>query len=163
MYHMRRRDKEVADPRELRRVLLEAKYVTLALCVENEPYIATLSHGYDVERNVIYFHCAGSGKKLDFMRRNPAVWGQALLDMGYQQGSCDHLFQTTQFRGAVEFVTDVSEKRRALEVMVRQIDGEPEPIIASQINEKSIERITIGKINISYMSGKRADKIIISM
>ena len=52
MYHMRRRDKEVADPGELRRVLLEAKYVTLALCVESEPYLATLSHGYDVLRNV---------------------------------------------------------------------------------------------------------------
>jgi nitroimidazol reductase NimA-like FMN-containing flavoprotein (pyridoxamine 5'-phosphate oxidase superfamily) len=163
MYHMRRGDKEVTDPGELRRVLLEAKYVTLALCVENEPYIATLSHGYDIERNVIYFHCAGSGKKLDFLRRNPAVWGQALLDMGYQQDSCDHLFQTTQFRGAVEFVTDVSEKRHALEVMVRQIDEDPEPIINSQLNESSIERITIGKIKIDYMSGKRADRIIISM
>jgi nitroimidazol reductase NimA-like FMN-containing flavoprotein (pyridoxamine 5'-phosphate oxidase superfamily) len=83
--------------------------------------------------------------------------------MGYQQGSCDHLFQTTQFRGAVEFVTDVSEKRRALEVMVRQIDEDPEPIINSQLNESSIERITIGKIKIDYMSGKRADRIIISM
>jgi nitroimidazol reductase NimA-like FMN-containing flavoprotein (pyridoxamine 5'-phosphate oxidase superfamily) len=48
MYHMRRRDMEVVDPGELRRVLLEAKYVTLALCVESEPYLATLSHGYDV-------------------------------------------------------------------------------------------------------------------
>jgi hypothetical protein len=43
------------------------------------------------------------------------VWGQALIDNGYQQGSCDHLYRTAQFRGKVTFVEDQAEKIHALE------------------------------------------------
>jgi len=161
--HMRRRDKEVTDPSELVKPLKEAAYITLALCRDNVPYIATLSHGYDEANNRVYFHCAKEGKKVDYIRENPAVWGQALIDGGYQQGSCDHLYHTTQFKGVTSFVEDPEEKRRALETMVRRLDDNPEGIIERQLRPDSISKVHIGRVDIVEMTGKKADRVIVSL
>lgn len=161
--HMRRKDKEVTDHTELVKPLREAAYITLALCRDNEPYIATLSHGYDEEANRVYFHCTREGKKVDILRANPAVWGQALIDGGYQRGSCDHLYQTTQFRGVVSFVDDPAEKRRALETMVRHLDDNPGDIIERQVKPGSVAKVLVGRIDILEMTGKKADRIIVSL
>lgn len=163
MYHVRRKDKEVKDSVELKKALREAEHVTLAMSLDDEPYLVTLSHGYDEERNCIYFHCAREGKKIDILMENPIVWGQALIDMEYQQGSCDHLFQTTQFRGRVTFIKNIEEKKNALEIMIKQLDENPQTIIEDQMKPTSIQRVQIGRIDIDYMSGKRADKVNISL
>jgi len=162
-YHIRRRDKEVTNPEELVKPLLEADYITLSLCMDNQPYIATLSHGYDPDKNCVYFHSAGEGKKIDFLKSNPVVWGQALIDNGYQQGSCDHLYHTTQFSGIFSFVEELEEKKHALTTMIRQLDENPDKIIANQLMPESIAKICIGRININELTSKKADKIIISL
>ena len=67
-FQMRRKDKEVIDSEELIKPLIEAKYITLALCRDNKPYLATISHGYDKKKNCIYFHSALEGKKIEYKR-----------------------------------------------------------------------------------------------
>lgn len=161
--HMRRKDKMVTEKSELVKPLKESNYITLALSMDNIPYIATLSHGFDEENNCIYFHFAREGKKVTYLRSNPVVWGQALLDGEYQHGSCDHLYHSTQFLGRVTFVDDLEEKRYALEVAIRQLDGNPDKIIKNQLKESSISKVLIGRIDIQEISGKRADKVIISL
>ncbi len=160
---MRRRDKEIADPREIKTILKQTKYVTVAMSSHDEPYLVTLSHGFDDERSCIYFHCAREGKKVDILKENPVVWGQALLDDGYQQGSCDHLYRTAQFRGRVTFVSDPSEKKHALRVMIKQIDEHPKEVIEKQIIPHSVDRINIGRIDIEQLTGKKADRVIIQL
>jgi hypothetical protein len=164
MFHpLRRRDKEVSEPSEIKKILQESKYVTVAMSHEGEPYLATLSHGYDEDRNCVYFHCASEGKKVDILRRNRRVWGQALVDNGYQQGSCDHLYRTAQFRGEVTFVEDQAEKEHALRIMIRHLDTDPERVISEQITPHSTSRILVGRISIDYMSGKKADRVIVQL
>ena len=87
MTGIRRKDKEITNLDEMKTILKKAKYVTLAMCNGNEPYLVTISHGYDQEKNCIYFHCAGEGKKVKILQENGVVWGQALVDGGYVQGS----------------------------------------------------------------------------
>jgi hypothetical protein len=132
------------------------------MCLDNEPYLTTLSHGYDEERNCIYFHCATEGKKISILQANNHVWGQALVDRGYVQGACDHLYATAQFRGRVIFVEDMAEKELALKLMIESLDDNPEEIIKKQLLLQSIQKVRIGRIDIDYMSGKKADKVIIS-
>ena len=91
MKSIRRKEKEISDKNEMLAILENARYITIAMCVDNEPYLVTLSHGYDRERNCIYFHSAREGKKIDILKEQNKVWGQALMDKGYVQGSCDHL------------------------------------------------------------------------
>jgi uncharacterized protein len=160
---VRRKEKEIPEPQELERVLRSAKCVTVAMVDGDRPYVVTLSHGYDAERNCIAFHCAPKGRKIDALRGDPEVYGQALLDLGYVQGSCDHFFETVQFEGRVSFVADPAEKRHALEVMIRQLEDDPEPVVAAQTGERSVAKVTIGRIAVQSLSGKRSAKVIVQL
>lgn len=163
MRGIRRKDKAITDISEMREILRTAQYVTLAMCSNDEPYLVSLSHGYDEERNCIYFHCAKEGKKIDILKANNLVWGQAIVDHGYVQGACDHLYATTQFRGRVTFVEDIEDKEHALRAMIKSLDDNPEEIIEKQLTPESIQRVTIGRIDIDYLSGKKASKTVISL
>jgi nitroimidazol reductase NimA-like FMN-containing flavoprotein (pyridoxamine 5'-phosphate oxidase superfamily) len=160
---VRRKDKLMTDPGDLERVLRSAKYVTVAMVDSGRPYLATLSHGYDAENGCLYFHCAPKGRKVDALRADPEVYGQALVDLGYVDGACDHLFETVQFEGRVSFVGDPAEKRHALEVMIGQLEPDPEPVIADQTHERSVAKVTIGRIDVRSLSGKRSAKVIVQL
>jgi uncharacterized protein len=66
MYEIRRQEKAITNTDGMKKILQQTKYITIAMSNNNEPYLVTLSHGYDLERNIIYFHCASEGKKLIF-------------------------------------------------------------------------------------------------
>ena len=110
---------------EMRQVLKDTKYVTVALCMDNEPYLVSLSHGYDQTKNCLYFHCAPEGKKLIYAKANPNVWGQAVLDFGVTE-ECDYAYTSVQFSGKLCLITDLTEKEHAMEVLVRQVSLNPE-------------------------------------
>jgi len=160
---LRRKEKAITDRNEMLWILEHTQYITLAMCADNEPYLATLSHGYDRERNCIYFHCAREGKKIDVLSVNNVVWGQALIDKGYVQGACDHLYATVHFRGRVTFVEDTEEKEHALRIMIRALDDDPSTVIKKQLTPHSVTRVNIGRIDIDYMTGKKAEKVVISL
>jgi nitroimidazol reductase NimA-like FMN-containing flavoprotein (pyridoxamine 5'-phosphate oxidase superfamily) len=153
-YHLRRGDKALEDKDELVRILKEQKHVTLALCSDNQPYLVTMNHGFDEEAHCLYFHCAPVGKKIDLLRANPQVWGQALEDGGYLDGECDHAYRTVQFQGRAEFVTDVGEKRRALALMIEQLESSPEPVKARNLLPEKIAGVCIIRVRLSGMTGK---------
>jgi len=158
-YHrLRRKEQEIRDSAELKAILAKTQFVTVAMCRNDEPYLVTLSHGFDDERNAIYFHCAFAGKKIDFLKSNNRVWGQAFIDRGYVQGKCDHLFTSVQFGGRVSFVTDAAEKRHALGVMIRQLENDPVRVMAAKVTDARVETTNIGRIDIEFMSGKRTEK-----
>ena len=159
-YHMRRGDKEITKETFLKRILKSAKYVTIAMSMNNQPYLVSLSHGYDENRNCIYFHCASEGKKLDFLEANNAVWGQALLDYGYVQGKCDHNFASVHFKGRVTFITDLDEKLRAIKIIIRQLDKNPDAL-ADKLNNRRLENVTVGRIDIDFMTGKKSKELTI--
>lgn len=153
-YHIKRKDKEITDDKVLKKILKSTSYVTIAMSMDNHPYLVSLSHGYDENRNCVYFHCAQEGKKLDYLQSNNAVWGQALLDHGYIQGECNHSFASVHFKGKVAFILDPNEKLEAMQTMIRQLDKNPGPIIAKLTAEK-LKDILICRIDIDYMTGKK--------
>ena len=163
MKDIRRKEKAITERNEMISIIQTAEHITIAMCVDNEPYLVTLSHGYDQENHCIYFHCAQEGKKIDILEKNNVVWGQALIDNGYVQGACDHLYATTQFKGRVSFINDISEKRHALSIMIHSLDSNPEKVMEKQLTEKAVNKVMIGRIDIDYMSGKKAKDVIISM
>ena len=159
-YHMLRHDKEITDEGTLKRILKTTQYVTLAMVKDNEPYLVSLSHGYDEKSHCIYFHSAKKGKKLDFMRANPVVWGQALLDHGYVEIECSHNFASVMFSGKVSFIEDEEERWKAISLMNRQLDPNAEEMIANRKPE-SLDRAVIGKNVIDYWSGKKSPEVTV--
>ncbi|TFG32716.1 hypothetical protein EU528_02650 [Candidatus Thorarchaeota archaeon] len=163
MKEIRRKEKAIESKEEMISILEKAKYITIAMCQDDVPYLVTLSHGYDREKNCIYFHCAREGKKVDILSEHNTVWGQAIEDYGYIEGACDHLYATTQFKGQVVFIEDTQEKEHALRIMINSLESNPQAVIDSQITEKSVQRVHIGRIDIAFMSGKKAKEIIIQL
>jgi nitroimidazol reductase NimA-like FMN-containing flavoprotein (pyridoxamine 5'-phosphate oxidase superfamily) len=152
-FHVRRKDREINDYAEMIQVLKATKYITVALCMDNEPYLVSLSHGYDEVRNCLYFHCAPEGKKLVYAQANDRVWGQAILDYGVTD-ECDYIYTSVHFAGKIILITDLEEKKHALEMMVRQSSNTPEEKLAKVKSEK-LAKLTMGRIDITYMSGKK--------
>ena len=152
-FHIRRKDREITDLEEMWQVLKATKYVTVALCMQDEPYLFSLSHGYDQTRNCLYFHCAPEGKKLIYAKANPNVWGQAVLDFGVTE-ECDYAYVSVHFQGTFCLIADLSEKQHAMEVLVRQVSLNPEAKLA-KIKPEKLDKTTMGKIVISYISGKK--------
>ncbi|MHA1690244.1 MAG: pyridoxamine 5'-phosphate oxidase family protein [Candidatus Heimdallarchaeaceae archaeon] len=163
MRGIRRKEKAITDETTMKKILSEVAYVTIALCKDNQPYLVSLSHGYDSDKNCIYFHCASEGKKIDYLKENNVVWGQAIIDKGYVQGACDHLYATTQFKGKVTFIDDFEEKKEALTNMVHKLDKNPDAVIYKQLTQQSVTKITVGRIDIDYLSGKEANDVVISL
>lgn len=159
-YHMRRMDRAIKDRKTMEKVLKEARYVTLALSKDNSPYLVSLSSFYDHDAECIYFHCAQEGRKLDYMRANPSVWGQAILDRGYLDGECNHLYATVMFEGKVEFANSVAEKRRIMEFMFEQQAARGpkragvDPHKARISNDAELSQTMVGKIVLSELTGK---------
>ena len=136
------------------------EYVTIAMSVGDQPYLVSLSHCYDEKQGCIYFHCANEGKKLEYLKSNNFVWGQALIDHGYSEGECTHLFASVHFSGNAVFVKDQLEKQRAMECMMKQLDGNPEQMFEG-LNPERLNRVVIGRIDIRYMSGKKSEEVTI--
>ena len=62
-YHSRRgAERAIDDPDRIWEIIGKAKYVTLSMVTpEGEPYCVAISHGYDREKNCLYFHTGFEG------------------------------------------------------------------------------------------------------
>lgn len=156
LYHLRLADHALSSEGMLE-VIRGQKYMTLAFCRDGEPYLATVSYGYDPAERCFYLHCAAQGKKIDYLKANPIVWGQVLEDRGYLAGRCDHAYRTVQFRGRAEFVDDLEEKRRALTLMIERLEPDPEPVKARLLVEARVSKVTIVRVRVLEMTGKHGN------
>lgn len=153
---MRRKDKEIRSSKKMLDFLASQKTVTVALSSGDEPYLFTADYGFDRKSKCVFIHCAPKGKKIDFIRENPSVWGQVMEDLGYLQGECDHNYRTVQFGGRATLITDMEEKRKALCVMIDQLEDEPEIGKREFITGRKFKSLVIIRIKIGEISGKES-------
>ncbi|MFP4344027.1 MAG: pyridoxamine 5'-phosphate oxidase family protein [Anaerolineales bacterium] len=154
-YHIRRAEKAITERAELLEIIREQKYVTLALCSGEQPYLVSVNYGYDVAENCFYFHCAKEGRKIDYLEANPVVYGQILEDNGYVAGECDHAARTVQFRARATFLESAEAKRRALALMIDQLEPDPEPVKARTLKAPRIAGVTVVSLQVETLTGKR--------
>jgi nitroimidazol reductase NimA-like FMN-containing flavoprotein (pyridoxamine 5'-phosphate oxidase superfamily) len=159
-FHVRRKDIEITDDAALKKILKSSTYVTVALSMDNQPYLVSLSHGYDEAHNCLFFHCAKEGKKLEYLRSNNVVWGQALIDKGYAQGECTHKYASVHFSGRVSIIDSFEEKLQAIKCMINQLDKNPEKLIAN-LKPERLKNTIIGRIDIDHVTGKKSKDVTI--
>ena len=102
-------------------ILGRGKYAIIAMCTDNESYIATLSYGYDPAGTALYFHSAVKGRKMDFLTANPAVCATVIEDGGYVANQCSHRYRSVVLYGKMHVVEDAGERLHGLETMARQL------------------------------------------
>ncbi len=154
MYHMRRPEKSINEE-EMLSVIKAHNHLTFAICMDNEPYLVTVNYGFDENTRCFYFHCGNKGKKIDFLKNNNKVWGQILDDRGYLTGECNYNYCTVQFKGTAHFVENNEDKFKSLGLMIDQMEEDPEKVKNKMLNINKLNGVTIVRIDIKTMTGKK--------
>ncbi|MDP1795064.1 MAG: pyridoxamine 5'-phosphate oxidase family protein [Acidimicrobiales bacterium] len=122
-HSMRRSDREITDSAEIDRLLSGARYATIALVDGDEPYVVTLSCGYDAAQRNLCFHVAPTGRKLDVIASNPKACATIVADLGYKDGACAHPFESVVMTGTVRVLDDPEEIRAGMRVLIGQLES----------------------------------------
>jgi nitroimidazol reductase NimA-like FMN-containing flavoprotein (pyridoxamine 5'-phosphate oxidase superfamily) len=152
-YHMRRPERRIKERKRMLELLDGKDHVTIAMSKDNVPYLVTVNHYFDKKGTCIYFHCASKGKKMDYMKANPFVWGQVMDDLGPVEGECDQEYRTVMFRGKVSFVESMQEKKHALDLMIDRLSSRPARV-KSTLTGASLDKVAICRIDLLEMTGK---------
>jgi len=155
-YHLTLTEKTTTDPVFLDDILDNGEYMSLALCRGNEPYIVTLSYGYDKENKALYCHCAKKGLKLEFIRENNRICGTVFRDEGYIQGECGQPYRSVVFRGTAHEITDLEDKKHAMSVLLNHLENDPSIIKTTKLDQdKRYNAFSILRIDIENITGKK--------
>ncbi|MDP4278834.1 MAG: pyridoxamine 5'-phosphate oxidase family protein, partial [Bacteroidota bacterium] len=147
---------EILDSEEIKQILKNGKYAVISMCRGNEPYLVTLSYGYDAEQEVLYFHCSKRGLKIDFIKLNPIVCATVIEDGGYVANECGHHYRTAVFWGKMEIVQSTDEKRYGMKVILNHLEHDREIIRAkSEKSEGFYPTMEVLRLTITQIHGKQ--------
>lgn len=163
-YHVRRGDRELTDLADLEAILEQGRYATIAMArlshglaiIAAEPYLVTLSYGYDPDICALYFHTATEGLKHEFMKANPNVCATVVLDGGYVTGDCAHEYTSVVVRGRLGVVADRKEQAHGVRVLIEQQEEDPDAVRERQLaDESAYETMSVLRLDIAEITGKR--------
>ena len=129
MQGMTKRERQITDPEQIRRILDTASVLHLGLSVNDEPYVVPMNYGYTLEgeKLVLYLHSAVKGKKLDMMRANPNVFFSIDCDRMPFEGKlpCQYgmVYSSVMGRGRATITEDVEEKKKAMTALMKTQTG----------------------------------------
>lgn len=150
---MRRKDKEVVDREFIDSVMSRSQVCRIGLCQDGVPYIVPMCFGYDGES--IYLHSAKEGRKIDFLKSNPAVCFEIDIDCELKPSdkpcSFSMKYRSVMGYGEVSFIEDEEDKRRALGIILKHYDSG-----GSGLGEVSLEKISVFRIDIAEMTAKKS-------
>lgn len=122
-YHLLNRpNRELTQATDINAILMNGKYAVIAMCRDNEPYVVTLSYGFDINKRSLYFHCATQGLKLDFLRCNKRVCATVIEDGGYVMDECGHEYKSVVMWGDMHILTDLDEKKHGMEMLLLHLE-----------------------------------------
>ena len=152
---MRRKEREIADRDSILKIIRECQCCRIALADGRCPYIVPVNFGYDSAGNVLYFHGAAKGRKMDLIRKNPRVGFSAYADVRIIREKATTTFRSVCGTGTAIIVEDKEEKRTALDaITVRYKSLCPRPAPDSMINRVAIIRIDIDSLMGKYAPGE---------
>ena len=128
-HELRRNDLEITDAEQIERLLHAARYATVALADGAQPYLVTLSCGYESARRRLCFHVAPKGRKLDIIAANPLACATIVADKGYLKGECAHPYDSVVAFGRMRVLEDAGEVRGAMRTLMAQLES-PEAQVA---------------------------------
>ncbi len=154
---MRRANREITSLEEIEQVLQEAQVCRLAMVdEEGMPYIVPLNYGY--KDNVLYFHCAREGRKLDILKKNNRVCFEVDIDMVIVGGekACNYTakYKSVIGIGKAYFVDDHEGMKAGLDVLMAQyVKSGPTTF---EYDQKNMSHIFVMKVVIDEMTGKKS-------
>ena len=148
---MRRSERQIESKSDMESIIRDSTICHLALSDGGRPYIVPLNFGY--EEGTLYFHCAKDGRKIDIIRRNPAVCFSFVPDHRVvpSESACGWI---TQYRsvtgfGTASLVESRKSKIKALEIIMRQYSEDK-----VQFGDNAVDKVLIIRVDVESMTGK---------
>jgi nitroimidazol reductase NimA-like FMN-containing flavoprotein (pyridoxamine 5'-phosphate oxidase superfamily) len=152
---MQKSELEITSKSEQIEILKNGKYTSIALCNNNEPYIITLTYGYDPDAHALYFHTGTKGLKLELLESNSRVCATVIEDHGYKMTECEQHYRSLVFWGKLVKVDGLEEKKHGMQVLLNHLEDEPESIKKRLLYEDSrYNKFAILRLDIGEMTGK---------
>lgn len=150
---MRRKDKEVVEREFMDSVISRSQVCRIGLCLEGTPYIVPMCFGYD--SGTIYLHSAKEGRKIDILKKNPAVCFEFDIDCELKKGdkpcSFSMKYRSVMGSGEASFVEEAEAKHMALNVIMKHY-GQG----TCTFPEEALGNIVIIKIAIKEITAKKS-------
>ena len=150
-FHLRRKDKEVTDPKEIERIISEGRTCHLAMVDNGKPYVVPVTFGYD--GRALYFHSALEGRKVETLKKNPHVCFNivASAQSVEQPPDCTTKYRSVTGYGNATLLTDVEEKIAGIKVVMRHSLGHE-----VDFPVKGMARTLVFRIDIEELKGKQS-------
>ncbi len=152
---IRRQNRILTDEKRIKELLCESEYGFLGLGTDEDGYGYGLpiSYAFDEEENVLYFHCAPEGKKLDMMAQKNKL---SFCVVGITRPIAEQF--TTYYESVIAFgQADINlsddEKRKALRLLVKKYSPGFENLGEEYMN-KSWHRTKTFKLKIEHLTAK---------
>ena len=150
---MRRREQEITQRSEIDEIISNSQVFRLAMVDGNKPYIVPLCLGYDGKS--IFFHCTRDGKKTDLLKKNNNVCFEfeEVGDLEKSEKPCNWgiKYRSVIGSGKAVFLDDVEEKKKSLDLIMKQYTGKP-----FEFEGRMVAGMTIVRIDIEEITGKRS-------
>lgn len=146
---MRLHKRECSEPAFIDDVFSRADDLYLAMHDTEFPYLIPVN--FARTGNQIYIHCASEGHKLDLLARNDRVAFSLAVDVEVDKPKFTTYYKSICGTGRAVMITDVDEKRRALEC----IGARYEALCARPSPDSDVHRVSVIRIDIVSMTGKR--------
>lgn len=134
-------------------VVDRCEYAVVAFATQGQtPYCIPLTIAR--QDDLVYFHCARRGKKIDLLRNDPRVCLSCVGDTHRMEDEFSTEYECAVVFGTASEVTEAEEKIRAL----RAICERHTPSNMDAFNEaiaKSLSRTAVWRVRIEEITGKR--------
>jgi nitroimidazol reductase NimA-like FMN-containing flavoprotein (pyridoxamine 5'-phosphate oxidase superfamily) len=150
---MRRKEKEITDRTVIESIILRSSVCRLALSEDSRPYIVPLCFGY--KNNILYFHSARNGKKLEILKKNNKVCFEFDIDHEIVQAE-DPCKWSMKYRSVIGYgkasvIDDPESKRSGLNSIVQHYAGS-----SLTYAEPLLKDTVLIKVEIESMRGKKS-------
>lgn len=150
-----RREREITDIEEIRKILDKSMIVHLGLVDGDWPYVVPMNYGYTLVdgKLTLYLHGALWGKKLDLMRANPNVFFEMDCDIVPFEGeiACKYgtSYSSVMGRGTAEIFEDVEAKKEGLSLFMKTQTGKD-----FTFDDKTVGIVSVIKITATEFTAK---------
>lgn len=154
---MRRTDREVTEELALDDIIRRGACVHLGLRDGAGVYVVPVNYGFTREagRRVLYFHGAGTGRKLELIRKTSQVSFCITLEHGVipgeTAGEYSFAYESVMGYGNVTVLKDAEEKRRGLFCLFSHYGAEK----SFDVSERVLEHTAVLRLTVEEISGKR--------
>lgn len=145
---------DIEERKQMEEIILHCDICFVGITdLTGNPYVIPMNFGY--EEGIIYLHSGPDGSKLDMLSRNSQVCVTFCEghELAYQHPNvaCSYRMRSKSVicRGQVRFVEEMTEKRRSLDIIMRQYTSDH-----FNYSDPAVRNVKIWQVEVENMTGK---------